>query len=132
MGVFFDSFLAKTIDLSSLVFDGDLLSQSLYGLLLLSSIISVCMSFAGILKNNKLPVVIFYRSAVFIKIFSFILTKILIQSYIFSIAIKSIMWYVILPVSELGPVFQYYYRGLCYRYFKKPEYNHGFDIKCNK
>ena len=115
----------RPIDLSSLVFDGSIFSQMLYGFLLISSIISVCMSFAGILKSEKLPVVLNYNSFFFIKIFFFILTKFLLQAYIFSIAIKSLMWFVILPVNELETIFQYYYRGIC-RKSHQPRFNHGF------
>ena len=92
------------------------------------------MSFAGILKSEKLPVVLNYNSFFFIKIFFFILTKFLIQAYIFSIAIKSLMWFVILPVKELKPIFQYYYRGICRPDYYQPRFNHGSwimdDSKC--
>ena len=95
-----------------------------YGLLLVSSISTVCFSFAGILKWGEKPIIRTYWSLFFLKIFFFLLTKFVIQAYILSIPVKSLMFNVALqgalydvyehPAYQL---FELYYRGIDRHYY---------------
>ena len=93
-------------------------SKALYLLLLVTSVSSVCIDLAKILKWGEKPIIGTYLSFTFLKIFFFILTKFLMQSYALSMAIKSIMFNVAILVdddeySELSKdLFQRYYRGI--------------------
>ena len=107
-------FLGTPIDLSSLVFDEKILSQVFYGLLLISSIASVCMSFAAILQSEKMSKIKTFKSSFFLQIFLFIFTKFAVQAYILSIAIKSLMFYVVFhDIHDGGEIFNLYYREIC-------------------
>ena len=115
--------LGTPIDLSSLVFDENISSRILYGLLLVSSVASVCMSFTAILKGGRRPIIHSYSSVFFFKTFLFILSKFMVQAYVLSIAIKSLMYYVahrdVLRSGLLGDIFNIYFRGIC-----RPTYRH--------
>ena len=114
-------FLGTPIDLSSLVYDKSTVSRVLYGLLLVSSVVSVCLSFTAILKGGRRPIIKSYRSFLFLKLFLFILTKLMVQAYVLSIAMKSLMFYVANKdlLATGGDIFDLYFRGICreiYRY----------------
>ena len=71
------------------------------------------MSFAAILKSDMSNIRSF-GSAFFLKMFLFIFTKFVVQAYILSIAIKSLMFYVVYQdIIDGGEIFNLYYRGLC-------------------
>ena len=92
-------------------------SRVLYGLLLLSTLVSVCMSIAAILKGGRSPIITNYRSIFFLKFFLFVVSKLVVQAYIVSIAVKSLMYYVAnrgpLYSGLLGEIFNLYFRGIC-------------------
>ena len=109
----------RPIDLSSLLYDEvTVFSQALYVMLLITSISSVCIDLAKILKWGDKPIINTYLSFTFLKIFLFILTKFLVQSYALSMAIKSLMYNVAIQVdfeddSDLfKDMFNIYYRGI--------------------
>ena len=117
---------ATSIDISSLVYDqSSIFSKASYALLLISSISSVCIDLAKILKWGYKPVITTYISFTFFKIFLFILTKFVVQSYVLSMAVKSLMYqFTILPSlvsdkdsDELNGLLQLYYRGI----YKSPQ-----------
>ena len=104
-----------------MIYDKNTGSRVLYGLLLVSSVASVCLSFTAILKGGRKPIIKSYRSFLFLKLFLFILTKLMVQAYILSIAIKSLMFYVANKdlLANGGDIFDLYFRGICreiYRY----------------
>ena len=79
---------------------------------------SVCIDLAKILKWGRIPVINFYFSFTFFKVFLFILTKFLVQAYILSMAVKSLMYYFSIK-SDLeknskmyADMFNLYYRGI--------------------
>jgi hypothetical protein len=109
----------RPIDLSSLVYEQtSVYSKASYLLLLVTSISSVCMDLAKILKWGDKPIIKSYFSLTFLKIFLFILTKFLVQSYVLSIAIKSLMYYVAMQADQkhnndlYNNIFNLYYRGI--------------------
>ena len=109
----------ETLDISSLLYDlSSTWSQLSYFLLLMSSVSSVCMDLAKILKWGHNPIITSYVSFTFCKIFLFILTKFLVQSYCLSMAIKSIMFYSALTFDSeknsniFNNLLQYYYKGV--------------------
>ena len=87
-------------------------------MLLITSISSVCIDLAKILKWGDKPIINTYLSFTFLKIFLFILTKFLVQSYALSMAIKSLMYNVAIQVdfedySDLfKDMFNIYFRGI--------------------
>ena len=97
-------------------------SKASYALLLISSISSVCIDLAKILKWGYKPVITTYISFTFFKIFLFILTKFVVQSYVLSMAVKSLMYqFTILPFvvsdKDSDELLQLYYRGI----YKSPQ-----------
>ena len=109
----------RPIDLSSLLYDEvTVFSQALYVMLLITSIFSLCIDLAKILKWGDKPIIDIYLSFTFLKIFLFILTKFLVQSYALSMAIKSLMYNVAIQVdfedySDLfKDMFNIYFRGI--------------------
>ena len=109
----------RPIDLSSLVYEQtSVYSKASYHLLLVTSISSDCIDLAKILKWGDKPIIKSYFSLTFIKIFLFILTKFLVQSYVLSIAIKSLMYYVAIQADHkhnhdlYNDIFNLYYRGI--------------------
>ena len=89
----------------------------------MSSVSSVCMDLAKILKWGNNPIITSYVSFSFCKIFLFILTKFLVQSYVLSMSIKSMMFYSALTFDSeensdiFNDLLQYYYRGV----YNKPQ-----------
>ena len=109
----------ETLDISSLLYDlSSSWSKISYFLLLMSSISSVCIDLAKILKWGEDPIITTYASFTFCKIFLFILSKFLVQSYVLSMAIKSMMFYFALTIdyeenSDIwNELLQFYYRGI--------------------
>ena len=109
----------ETLDISSLLYDlSSSWSKISYFLLLMSSISSVCIDLAKILKWGEDPIITTYASFTFCKIFLFILSKFLVQSYVLSMAIKSMMFYFALTVDNeensdiFNELLQFYYRGI--------------------
>ena len=107
------------LDVSSLVYDqASVLSKFSYILLLLSSVTSVCIDLAKILKWDEKLVITTYLSFTFFKIFLFILTKCLVQSYFLSMAVKSLMFHFAILVDSdensdlFNDVIELYYRGI--------------------
>ena len=112
-------FPGRPIDLSSLAFEDTISSKMLYSSLLFSSFISVCTSFARVLKWGRKPVIQSLVSFNFLKIILLIITRFLIQSYFLSMAVKSLMYYYVIRIeyfiqndSKSYQLFNIYYRGI--------------------
>ena len=63
-----------------------------YFILLISTLISVGVSFARILTKGRNPVIKNIVSFKFFKVILMVISKLLVQSYILSMAVKSIMF----------------------------------------
>ena len=63
-----------------------------YFILLLSTVLSVGVSFARLLTQGKSPIIHRILSFKFIKVLIMIILKFLVQSYFLSMAIKSMMY----------------------------------------
>ena len=117
----------QLLDLSSLLYDSSSVSKVMYFLFLFSSISSVCISLTRwvdlavrkiigriyrILAWGRHPIIDSLHSLTFFKMVLLILTKVLIQAYLLSMAIKSLMFYmatVVLRLYITGPntIWQY-------------------------
>ena len=110
----------ESLDISSLLYDmSSSWSKISYIVLYVSSVSSVCIDLAKILKWGDNPIITTYASFTFCKIFLFILTKFLVQSYILYMAIKNMMFYFALSVVDneensdfFIELLQIYYRGI--------------------
>ena len=80
-------------DLDQLLFGESTKSKLWYFFGLTTSIVSVCFSCTMLLKWGASPVIQSVLSFKFVKILFFILTKFLVQAYILSMALKSLMFY---------------------------------------
>ena len=112
-------FKDRPIDLSSLIYDQiSPFSKISYMVLLISSISSVCIDLAKILKWGKKPIITSYFTFTFLNVFLFILTKFLVQSYILSMSIKSLMyhWAIVTDATYAGEMYldllNHHYRSL--------------------
>ena len=113
-------FTEEPINLSDLVFEDTVKSKLIYGGFFLSSFVAAAASFAKVLKWGKKPVIKNYVSLKFVKITLLLVTRFLMQGYILSAAIKSLMFqYIFLKVfgqwNMMRQVLNVYYRGLCIR-----------------
>ena len=105
------------IDLSSLLYS-DTSSKITYFLMLLSSLVSICISFTKMLHMGHEPVltsVFTTRAAI---IFVFLVTKLLLLAYLHSLAITSMMLGTVgIALADNDPaheeLFDNFYRGLC-------------------
>ena len=80
------------MDLSSLLSSSNNSFPYFYFVLLTSTMISVGISFARILTKGKNPVIKNVISFKFFKVIIMLILKLLVQSYILMMALKSIMW----------------------------------------
>ena len=107
----------NAIDMSSLLYS-DTTSKVTYFLLLLSSILSTCISFTKMLQAGDLPVLSSVFSIRAVIVFVFIVTKFLLLAYLNSLAMTSIILGTIAFAGrENDPayteLFDNFYRGLC-------------------
>ena len=105
------------IDMSSLLYS-DTTSKVTYFLLLLSSTVSICISFTKMLQAGDRPVLPTVFSIRAVIVFVFIVTKFLLLAYLNSLAMTSIILGTIsFAVTENDPayteLFDNFYRGLC-------------------
>ena len=109
------------VDLSSLAFDESTSSKITYCILMVSSFTSVSISLAQVLKCGKTLVIKHFFCLKFFKIIILMITRFIVQSYILSMAIKSLMFFVVFTNifekeyqnEEFRQLFDVYYRGLC-------------------
>ena len=106
---------SEVLDLGNLLFSSSFSSKLHYFTLLLSSFASISVSFARILTFGGKPMVTSLLSANFLKIVFFLLTKLLVLSYLLSLCIRSMMfYYVFISQNELfTEMLAYNYRGFC-------------------
>ena len=90
----------QEIDLDQLLFGDSSYSKLWYFFGLSTSIVSVCFSCTMVLKWGANPVIQSVNSFKFVKILFFILTKFLVQAYISSMALKSLMAYEVFIYHE--------------------------------
>ena len=88
----FSPYLGRPLDLSSLLSSSNDSIPYLYFILLISTVISVGVSLGRILSQGKNPVVKNLISFKFFKIIFMLILKLLLQSYILSMAFKSFMF----------------------------------------
>ena len=113
----------KIVDLSYVVFGEGTSSKIYYGLLIITSLTSVSISLARVLKWGKNPLIKFFLSFQFFKIILMMLTRFIVQSYILSMAVKSLMFFSVftnffrieLQDSQFEELFEMYYRGIHFR-----------------
>ena len=99
-------FLGTPIDLSSLVFDENILSPSYF---------FYCFCLLEFCCNSQECENVSYSSSFILKMFLFIFTKFAVQAYILSIAIKSLMFYVVFhDMHDGGEIFNLCYCGIRY------------------
>ena len=85
-------FLARPLDLSSLLSSSNDSFPYFYFILLTSTLFSVGVSFARILTKGENPVIKNIVSFKFFKVILMLILKLLVQCYILSMAFKSIMF----------------------------------------
>jgi len=102
----------RPFDLRSLLSSSNDSIPYFYFILLTSSIISVGLSFARILTKGKNPIIPLL-SLKFLKVILMLILKFLVQSYILSMAVKSLMYKF---VSKERKVLFYIYLHLLYIY----------------
>ena len=111
---------AKMVDLSHVAFDDNTWSKIQYGLLMASSLTSVSISLARVLRWGKDPVINHVFSFAFLKIIIMIFSRFFLQCYLLSMSIKSLMFFVVIPSlfkdelhdEQFSELFELYYKGI--------------------
>ena len=114
----------RPVVLSSLLYEDNLHSKLVYAFFFFSSLLSVCTSFSTMLYKGENRLLTNIFSLTFLKLIIMTATKFIIQSYIISIAIKSLMYKFVSkfqyfpPHTEDNELFraleEQYYRGEIY------------------
>lgn len=113
----------RPFDISSILFTEKTSSRILFLITFCSSFLSVGISFARLLAQGSKPVIKKIVSWQFFKILLMILSKFIMQSYMLSMAIKSLMFKFVskfqfsdnpsFDTEEYRELEEIYYRGLC-------------------
>ena len=102
------------LDLSSILFDNKLSSKITYFLLFISSLISVCVSFAKILTWGNKPIVKNFFTIRFLKVIFFILCKLFLHAYILSSTFTAVQFGLAFSIEdeEGQKILEIYWLGL--------------------
>ena len=113
----------RPFDISSIMFTEKTSSRILFLATFSSSFLSVGISFARLLAQGSRPVIKRIVSWQFLKILLMILSKFILQSYMLSMAFKSLMFKFVskfqfsynpsLDTKEYRELEEIYYRGIC-------------------
>ena len=93
--------LGRPFDLRSLLTSSNDSIPYIYFILLFSTIISVGVSYARLLTKGKNPVLKRALSFQFLKVMIMLILKFTVQSYVLSIAVKSMMFKFVSKVSSV-------------------------------
>jgi hypothetical protein len=95
----------------------DLTSKIFYFFLLISSFLSLCISYTKMLQQGQTPVISSVFSIRAVNIFIFLATKFFLIAYIHSQAINSLMLGTVITATESNPryleLLNLYYEGIC-------------------
>ena len=106
-----------------MLFKDDLLSKLIFACNMISSFLSVGISFARLLTKGEKPVIHGIITWSFIKALLMIVCKFIIQSYILSMAIRSLLYKFVSKVTKTFLFTLIIHFLFQFQYFEKPEYD---------